>query len=52
MSDDDRFKAAVMMLVAAMQVFHSQGYNILAMVEHVEKEVFTPGGELYKKDRG
>lgn len=49
MSDDDRFRAAVLMMTTAMQVFRAQGYDPLDMVEHIEKEVFTPGGELYKE---
>lgn len=51
MTDDDRFRAAVMMMTTAIGVFRAQGYDSLELVEHIEKEVFTPGGELYKKDR-
>lgn len=51
MTDDDRFRAAVLMMTTAVAVFRAQGFDPVDMVEHIEKEVFTPGGELYRPDR-
>lgn len=50
--EDDRLAAAVLAQLAAIRIFREQGFDPHEMLDELEKQVLTPGGEFYREDRG